>query len=150
MNSSRARLPLALALTGVLLVGSPLLAGCGLIGNVVNGGGGGLPGGLGGGSIPSDFPSEVPLIDGDVAFAIGLGDTDDGKVWNVTINVSDGGAFDTITSQMQGAGFESQNVSSSAEGSSAAFTKGDLGAFVVVSQNDGAWTANYTVTRDQK
>lgn len=150
MNRSlRFRLPVTILMAGSLAIAAPMLTGCSLIGSVVNGatGGGGLPGGLPGGQVPSDFPSEVPLIDGDVVFGLALGDEADGRVWNVTIKVGGADAFDSIKSDLEGAGFESKDVASSAEGTSAAFSKGDLLVLMVVSESDGEWTANYTVTR---
>ncbi|CAN5181389.1 hypothetical protein BH11ACT3_BH11ACT3_02560 [soil metagenome] len=147
-TTSRLRLPATLILAGTLVIAGPLaLSGCGLIGGVVNSatGGGGLPG-VPGTSVPADFPSDVPLIDGDVQLGISLGDSTDGKAWNVTIKTADTNAAATIKSQMEDAGFESQEVATSTDGTSAAYVKDTLGVLVVVAPSDGAIVANYTVT----
>lgn len=138
----------ALVLVGTLLLGAPALSGCSLIGNFLPGGsGGGLPGGvLPGQGVPSDFPSDVPLIDGDVVLGLSIPGDNGEKAWNVTIKVSGPEAFDTIKDEMTGAGFEYQEVSSGADGSTGGFTKDPLTVFVVVAQSDDDWNANYTVT----
>jgi hypothetical protein len=145
----KTRIPLTLALAGVLLVGAPLVTGCSLISTVVNSATGGtLPEGLGSGtSVPSDFPSEVPLIDGEVVFGLSLPGDNGEKAWNVTVNVSGAEAFDTIKTQLTDAGFEYQGVSDGDSGSSGVFRKDDLTVLVGVGATDGdQWTANYTVT----
>ncbi len=89
------------------------MTGCSLINNVVNSAtGGNVPEGLGTGqSVPADFPSEVPLIDGDVVFGLSLPGDNGEKAWNVTINVSGARAFETIKTQLTDAGFEYQELS---------------------------------------
>jgi hypothetical protein len=149
MLRTRSRLPVTLAVAGVLLVGAPLMTGCSLINNVVNSAtGGNVPEGLGTGqSVPSDFPSEVPLIDGDVVFGLSLPGDNGEKAWNVTINVSGAEAFETIKTQLTDAGFEYKELSTGESGSTGAFTKDPLSVLVVVAAGDGSqWTANYTVT----
>jgi hypothetical protein len=147
--SSRTRLPLAIALAGVLLVGSPLLTGCSLIDNVLDSATGGtIPDGLDTGTtVPDDFPSEVPLVDGDVVFAVSLPGDNNEKAWNVTINVSGADAFEGIKTQLTDAGFEYQGVSDGESGTSGVFRKDDLTVLVGVAAGDGdQWVANYTVT----
>ena len=147
--TTRSRIPLTLALAGVLLVVSPVLAGCGLINTVVHDATGqDIPGGLTGGqSVPSDFPSEVPLIDGDVVFALSLPADNGDKAWNVTIKVSGPDAFETIKGQLTDAGFEYQGVSNGDSGSSGVFHTDSVTVLVAVAATDGdQWTANYTVT----
>ena len=148
-HRTRSRIPVALAIAGVLLVGSPALAGCSLINNVVEGAAGGnIPDGLSGGqSVPSDFPSEVPLIEGEVVFALSLPGDNGEKAWNVTINVGGADAFESIKTQLTDAGFEFQSVSEGDSGSTGAYHQGDLTVIVVVGAANGdQWTANYTVT----
>ncbi|MEO5920967.1 MAG: hypothetical protein ABIQ01_07475 [Pseudolysinimonas sp.] len=145
---TRTRVPLTIALAGVLLIGSPALAGCSLINNVVGSvSSGNVPEGLTGApSVPSDFPGEVPLIDGDVVFGLSLGDEGE-KAWNVSINVSGAEAFETIKGQLTDAGFEFQGVSDGDSATSGVFRKDDLTVLVAVAAVDGGqWTANYTVT----
>jgi len=146
---TRLRLPATIVLATTLIIAAPLaLSGCSLIGGVVNGatgGGGGVPG-IGAGSVPKDFPKDVPLIDGDVQLGVGLGDSKDGKVWNVTIKTTDTDAAKTIATQMDGAGFESQGDQSTSDGSGAAYIKDKLTVVVVVGTSDKDIIANYTVT----
>jgi hypothetical protein len=145
---SRTRLPLTIALAGVLLVGSPLVAGCSLINTVVDSATGGtIPDGLDTGTtIPADFP-DVPLIDGEVVFTLSLPGDNGEKAWNVTINVSGAEAFETIKTELTDAGFEYQGVSDGESGTSGVFRKDDLTVLVGVAAGDGdQWVANYTVT----
>lgn len=149
---TRMRIPLTFALAGVLLVGAPLMTGCSLISTVVNSATSGtLPEGLDTGtSVPADFPSEVPLIDGEVVFGVSLPADNGEKAWNVSINVSGADAFDTIKSQLTDAGFEYQGVTDGDSGSSGVFRKDDLAVLVGVGAANGdQWTANYTVTNAQ-
>jgi hypothetical protein len=138
-----------LVLAGALLVGAPVVTGCSLIGSVVEGAtGGNIPEGLDAGTtVPADFPSEVPLIDGEVVFALSLPADNGEKAWNVTINVGGPDAFEAIRTQLTDAGFEYQEVSSGDSGSGGAFRKDGLTVLVTVAAATGdQWTANYTVT----
>jgi hypothetical protein len=144
----RTRIPLTVAMAGVLLVGAPLMTGCSLINTVVNSATTGtVPEGLGTGTtIPADFPSEVPLIDGEILFTVSLPADNGEKAWNVSIKVSGADAFDTIKTQLTDAGFDSPGDS----GSSGVFRKDDLTVLVGVGATDGdQWAANYTVTNAQ-
>jgi hypothetical protein len=146
---TRTRLPLTIALAGVLLIGAPLVTGCSLVNTVVdNATGGTIPEGLDSGtSVPSDFPSDVPLIDGEVVFGLSLPGENGEKAWNVTINVTGPEAFDAIKTQLTDAGFESAGGSEGESGSSGVFRKDDLTVLVgVAAANGDQWTANYTVT----
>jgi hypothetical protein len=142
------RRPLALVLAAAIIVATPLLSGCSLINNFLPGGGsGGLPGGvIPGTSVPADFPSDVPLAEGDVLLGLSLPGDNGEKAWNVTIKVADANAFDDITTQLTDAGFEYQKLGSNEDGSSGSFTKDPYTVLVVVSTDQGDWTANYTVT----
>lgn len=53
------------------------------------------------GSVPSDFPSEVPLVEGDVL--VGLKPTDGS--WSVTIGVADEAAAQESVTLLEDAGF---------------------------------------------
>lgn len=138
----RTRKSLVIALASILLV-APLLSGCSLINQFLPGGGGSV---IPGQSVPSDFPDDVPLIEGDVLLGITVPGDSGEKAWNVTIKVSGVDAYDTIVADMQAAGFEYQELASTAESKSAGFTKAPHSVIVVVTQADGDWTANYTVT----
>jgi hypothetical protein len=147
-NRTRApRLVTAALLAMALALVAPALTGCGMIENAVEQATGGEID-FGGNSVPEDFPSEVPLIEGEVLAGASAGNAD-GKIWNVTIKVNDASAFEQITSDFEAAGFEASEIGTSAgEGSSGTFTKDPYGVFVVVTGGDTAegWVANYTVT----
>lgn len=53
------------------------------------------------GSVPSDFPSEVPLVEGDVL--VGLTPTE--GTWSVTIGVADEAAAEQSVTLLEDAGF---------------------------------------------
>lgn len=143
---TRTRIPVALALAGVILAGSPLLAGCSVIENFLPGGS--IPDGVvPSASVPDDFPKDdVPLIEGDVVLGISIPGENGDTAWNVTIKVTGAEAFDTITTELTDAGFSYQELGSNNEGTSGSFTKDPYTVIVVVAQSDGDWNANYTVT----
>lgn len=102
---------------------------------------------VGGTSIPDDFPAEIPLIDGDVTAAFGVGKAPD-KVWTVTISVPDASALDTIKADLEGAGFTSE-IDNAAIGeiTGGMYTNENYGVLIVVAEDgDGGWVASYTVT----
>lgn len=101
---------------------------------------------LGGQEIPEGFPSEVPVISGDVLFGISAGD---GKRrgFNVTISAGAESPLDGIETEFADAGYESQVQASGSEGAgSVIFTSDTWNVVVVVAQTDDGYTANYTVT----
>ena len=149
MNSKRFTVPLAIVLA---LAITPALAGC--FGNpieqIVEGATGGdvsLPGQ----SVPDDFPKDVPLIDGEVVFGLGVGN-DDGKAWNVTIKVSGIEAADQIKSQLEGAGFTANDAGiggTTEEGATLVYDNGTYNVLVVVTKDsDNGFVANYTVAEN--
>lgn len=143
----RSRKALTVALAAVLLT-APLLGGCSIINTLTGGNGGPIGGGVvPGTTIPSDFPKDdVPLIDGDVLLGLSVPGNDGEKAWNVTIKVDGADAFDTIKSQLTDAGYKYQEVSVTDKASTGGFTKDPYTVLVVVTQADGDWNANYTVT----
>jgi len=149
---TRRRLPV-IALAGSLALVAPLmLSGCSLLhlpGS--NGGGISIPGvgSAGTGKLPSDFPSEVPVIKGDIVSGVSLGTGKD-KIWNVTVKVSGLSAFDDIKKALGDAGFTDGGLSgTTTDTATGTFTKDDFSALVVVSKPDEktGWVANYTVSR---
>lgn len=141
-NPTRRRL-LTLLLAGALTVTAPLaLTGCAIAEGVIEqttGGDVDLPGT----DIPEDFP-DVPLADGEVLTAGGLGNAD-GKVWNVSVRVAEG-AYDDIQTQLEDAGFALQaGNGATADGQGGTFVKDQLGVLVVVVKDADGWVANYTV-----
>ena len=145
--SSRRFAP-TLLLIGAVLV-APVLAGCSgdQIQSIVGDATGGTVD-VGGTTIPEDFPSDIPLAAGDVASAGRVG-TGTGKVWNVTITVSDPAAPSVITEQLTSAGFAStSNLPGAPDiGGSAGFANDTYAIALIVTDNgDGTYAANYTVT----
>jgi hypothetical protein len=141
------RLITAALLAVSLALVAPALTGCGVIQDAVEQATGGDVD-FGGNSVPEDFPSEVPLIDGEVLSGASAGNAD-GKIWNVTIKVEDASAFDEIKTQLEDAGFEASELGgTTGEGSTGTFTKDPYGVLVVVGGGDSTegWVANYTVT----
>ena len=147
MNRSirtRVTAPIAIALA---LVIAPALSGCmgNPIENIIEGATGGdveLPGT----SLPEGFPTEVPLIEGEVVFGGAFGDGGS-KVFNVTVKVDGLDAFDEIKEQLEGAGFISAGDGSAGQGGTGVFTNDNWGVAVVVTDDgNGGFLANYTVT----
>jgi hypothetical protein len=148
MFATHKRVTVSLAIVLALAV-TPAVAGCSVIKGVIEQQTGGKVD-LGGKSIPANFPtSEVPLISGDIVYGAGIA-TAQGDVWNVTVNVKDMNAFDTITSQLTGAGFAANDVGSKQDDGTAAgtFTTDKYSIAVVVTKGSDAGTllVNYTVT----
>jgi hypothetical protein len=144
MTAHRSRRTAAIALAA-LIATAPLLGGCSIISNFLPGGGNGTV--IPGQGIPADFPKDdVPLIDGDVLLGLSVPGDDGEKAWNVTIKVEGIDAFEAIKAQLTDAGYEYQEVSIGDESSTGGFTKDPYSVLVVVTQADGDWTANYTVT----
>lgn len=127
------------------LLAAPALGGCSLIeGAIENATGGQLD--LGGKSVPADFPSEVPIAQGEVLFGLSAG-KDGEKVWNLTVKVSEG-AFEAISKQLVDAGFEHAEGSEiAAANSGGLFNSDKWGVLVVVTEDgDNGYVANYTVS----
>jgi hypothetical protein len=134
-------LSLALAIT-------PAISGCSAIEGIIEQQTGGDVD-LGGKSIPKDFPTaDVPLASGEVIYGAGI-KSKDGQVWNVTIKVADANAFDSIKTQLEGAGFTAADGvgGSTANGGVGTFTSEKYSLAVVVSKDPtNGFIANYTVT----
>jgi hypothetical protein len=101
---------------------------------------------VGGQEIPDGFPTDVPIVSGDVLFGISAGDGES-RGYNVTISAGSESPLDGIEAQFANAGFESQvQASGSDGGGSVIFSNDDWNAVVVVAKTDDGYTANYTVT----
>ncbi|MBN9606423.1 MAG: hypothetical protein J0G30_07415 [Actinomycetales bacterium] len=140
-------------LAAALVVAAPVaLAGCSLIGNGVGGVVQGVVEGATGtdvdlsGGMPADFPTEVPLVGGDVATGGSLG-SDDGKVWVVGIKVSGPEAYDEASAKLAEAGFASGFEASDGDSRTGSFTKDDLTVLVAVADPGDGFVATYTVTK---
>jgi hypothetical protein len=129
------------------LILAPALAGCSVIEDTIEQ----VTGGdveIGGNTVPEDFPSEVPLADGDVINGSSAS-KDNSKVWNVTIKAADGVTFDSLATELEAAGFARQEVGSgSSEAETALFNGTTYSVLLAMTTQDGLGTiANYTVTK---
>lgn len=106
---------------------------------------------LGGTDVPKDFPSEVPLTQGEVIFGASIG-SDEEKIWNVTVKVSGVDVIDEIAAQLTSAGFEQQTLGgSSGEGKTGIYTMEPFTVLVVTAKDDkDGFIASYTVTKTSK
>lgn len=137
----------AVALGAVLLVGLPTLTGCSVVEGIIEQQTGGDVD-LGGNTVPADFPSDVPLADGDVVNGSKITGGDGETVWNVLMNVADPAAPESIAAQLEGAGFTSAGTGEvSDSGGTLTYTKDDLVVNVLLGKTDSGWTANYTVAQ---
>jgi hypothetical protein len=106
----------------------------------------------GAGSVPDDFPDDVPLPDGEVAFAQRL-ETADGFSWSliVTSDTDPGALAEEIRGDLSGNGFTVEEASEFSGADSAGGTilaeKDDLTVLVLVAGDGGETTATYTVTQ---
>jgi hypothetical protein len=155
MATARARrLPVVAVAASLALALPLLLSGCSLVhlpGSSSRGGGISIPGvgSVGSGKLPSDFPSDIPVVAGDVVSGASIG-SGDKKVWNVSIKVSGLDAFDTINTELTGAGFTAVDgkTSTTAKVAAGVYTKGDYDVAVVVTAGGGKTViANYTITK---
>lgn len=136
-----------LALAAALLVGAPALTGCAMVEGIIEQQTGGDVD-LGGASVPADFPSEVPLADGDVVNGSAITGSGGERVWNVLMNVTDPDAPTTIAAQLEGAGFASAGMGTVGEqGGTLTYSRDALVVNVLLAKVDTGWTANYTVAR---
>ena len=146
MSTRTRRLTTAIAIASALLF-APMLSGCGALEGIIEQATGGDVN-VSIGKLPDGWPAEVPVIDGQIIGG-GAAKADDGKpLWNVTINVTSETAFDEISTQLEGAGFEAVDAGELDGGdsiTSGAFKNDTYGVFVAVTGADGKFIANYTV-----
>ena len=139
------RAPIALL---VVLVIAPALAGCSVnpIGSIIKQATGGDVD-LGGAALPEGFPTEVPLVDGEILFG-GSVKVDGTQVWNVTIKVTDPAIFATVKTQLTDAGFVTSDTigGTTDAGSAGTFQSTTYNVSVLVATADPDTTVNYTVT----
>jgi hypothetical protein len=94
-----------------------------------------------GGELPADFPTTVPLVDGDVTFAGGAGDTD-GKGWVVVLTSSAADPVADAAAALEGAGFTEDTSMTGAEAGARIYTNPE---YFVLLAGEGE-TLTYTVT----
>ena len=141
---SSLRAPLAIIIAFAI---APVLVGCSLnpVESIIEQATGGDVD-LGGASLPKDFPSDIPLVDGEIQFGAGF-KTGDEQVWNVTIKANDPAIFDAVAAQLTDAGFTRNAIGGGTTdtGSLGTFTN-DRYTIAVVVTTEGGVTVNYTVT----
>lgn len=143
----RSRKAAVVALGSVLLLGLPALTGCAAVEGIIEQQTGGDVD-LGGNTVPEDFPSAVPLADGEIVNGSKISGDGGQAVWNVLMNVADPAAPDSIAAQFEGAGFTSTTTGEVTEsGGTLTYTKDDLLVNVLLGKIDSGWTANYTVAQ---
>jgi hypothetical protein len=106
----------------------------------------------GAGSVPDDFPDDVPLPEGEVAFSQRL-ETADGFSWSVIITSSDDPStlVESVRGDLEANGFSVDDASEFAAADSSGGTilgeKGDLTVLVVVAGDGTETTATYSVNQ---
>jgi hypothetical protein len=147
--TTRNRFAVPLALVVALAI-TPLLSGCINPANIVNGvidqatGG---KAGVGGTTLPKDFPKEIPIIDGDILFSA-FAKADEGTTYNITVKPKSDKAFETITKDLEAAGFaENGEMGTTSEKSSTGVFANDTYTILVVvaDDSDNGTVVNYTV-----
>jgi len=146
-GATRRRL-LTVALAGALVVAAPFaLSGCSMIEGLIEQQTGSDVD-LGGNTVPADFPTVVPLAQGEVVNGSKVTASGGETVWNVLMNVSDPAAPDSIAAQLEGAGFTSTTTGQVTEsGGTLTYAKDNLIVNVLLAKVDTGWTANYTVAQ---
>jgi hypothetical protein len=145
MSTTPRKIAIPLAIV-VAVSAVPMLTGC--FGNPIQGVIKAATGGkvdVGGGSMPSDFPSAVPVYKGKIDTAVALG-TGSKEVWNVTVEIPGLSTYNDIKSALTGAGFKvegSGNAGSSGEGLIA--SNKTYSVIVGVTGSGSKYVANYTV-----
>lgn len=91
------------------------------------------------GELPSDFPAEIPLVDGEVALSAGTGGADG---WMVMITATAADPIADAVAKLEGAGF-TKNTELSGSGAEALVYSN--GTYLVLVAADGE-TVSYTVT----
>jgi hypothetical protein len=147
MTTLRTRIAVPLAIAASLVV-LPALTGCtGIINGIVNQASGGQVD-LGGQSVPATFPSEIPLISGEIIYGLAITPDDGADGWSVIVKVDGVGAIDTITAQMEAAGFVKNETigGTTDEGATAAFESANYNVLVAIANDSTSGSvATYTV-----
>lgn len=154
-TASLAALTLGASLTLTGCFGNPLDAltgqgGQGGIEGLIDEATGGLFDGFSGG-VPSDFPTEVPLVEGQVQGGFGM-NVDDGKGWTVIV-LAPGSLTEVgtrVAEQFAAAGFESSESNLSFSGGQfGSHKKGNIGVIVsaIEDESEGGTAVTYIVSR---
>lgn len=146
------------ALAAIALGASLTLTGCfgnpleGIVNQGIQEATGGILGGSSSGELPKGFPSEVPIIPGEIQGGFGL-NVEGANAWTVVVKVTTGSveeAAEHIAEQMAAAGFETPDMDGTFAGQSVrTYSKAPFGALVTVMGDDsGEITATYVVNRE--
>lgn len=93
------------------------------------------------GEVPADFPTSVPLIDGDVTFGAGAGGSEG---WIVMITSTAADPVADAAAKLEAAGFTQDTELSGAGAAAQVYTNGE---FLVLLAGDGEKAVSYTVTQ---
>lgn len=106
-------------------------------------------GGVTSGSLPSGFPTEIPVVEGNIE--AGTQVSQDGKsMWSVVVSIpSTAGVVDQITAAMTAAGFSTVYSSSTEGAEGGMFDNASYSVIVALSKNPTAdnFIASYIVTQ---
>jgi len=101
------------------------------------------------GSLPKDFPSEVPMVDGDIMSSVGM-TLEDGRTWSVTLKVDDSlAAMATAREQLVSAGFEETLWNEAQNMTMGIFSKGESFSVMITGSafDDEEQVVAYQVTK---
>jgi|GEM_PF-1706122 len=101
------------------------------------------------GSLPKDFPSEVPVVDGEIISSVGM-TLEEGRTWSVTLKVDDSlAAMATAREQLVSAGFEETLWNEAQSMTMGIFSKGESFSVMVTGSafDDEDHAVGYQVTK---
>jgi hypothetical protein len=144
MSTIRKRLTVALLVSTALLV-APAMSGCSALEGIIEQVTGGDVN-VSVGSLPDGWPTEVPVIDGDILGGATTKADDGTPIWNVTIK-GDSNSADDVATQLEDAGFEAVDLPGEVGSGdlAQAFKNDTYGVLVAVTGADDNWVVNYTV-----
>ena len=93
------------------------------------------------GEVPADFPTSVPLIDGDITFGAGAGGSEG---WIVMITSTAADPVADAAAKLEAAGFTQDTELSGSGAAAQVYTNGE---FLVLLAGDGEKVVTYTVTQ---
>lgn len=99
---------------------------------------------IGGTSIPQNFPSQIPVADGEVEFGGSIA-VEGKRVWTVRIKSKDSAVFSKLQSTLRASGFE-ESFATEGESAMGAFEGHGYGLVVNVDKRDGAYGVTYVVS----
>jgi hypothetical protein len=95
--------------------------------------------------MPPDFPKEVPVVKGTIVSSVGLG-SGAKKIWNVSIHVTGDNPATGIESDLKGAGFKLEPVTSTTDdGSAIIAADSKYSTLIGIAKDKTGWIVNYSV-----